>query len=368
MSKQGTPRGRLDKLTRRESAYWVLSAVLLTLLSGVVIVQFLSAGNDFGEEFLSRAQERQTLAIGLPGLVILFCLYVTMKRREITRLKTTLYDQRELLGRLEERTRELEKTLEELTRVSRLKDNLLSTVSHELQTPLTSIHSVAQILMKYGDDRNRSHEDFYKIIYTETRRLSSLVDNLLDLARIESGKMVWDLSVQEPRDIIRAAVGLSSVVARERKITLREETTRPLPPVLVDRDRMVQVMMNLIGNALKFTPDRGVITVSAESTKAGDREEWIRFSVRDTGAGVPEEERTRIFEWFHQARTPAGGNKTPGTGLGLAISREIVEHFGGRIWVEDAPGGGAEFFFTLPVTKLADAPPAPERAPETASA
>ncbi|MFH1278002.1 MAG: HAMP domain-containing sensor histidine kinase [Candidatus Eisenbacteria bacterium] len=359
MTNRGTPRGKLEKLARKESVYWILSAVLLTLLSGVVIVQFLTAEVEFGDDFFSLAHDRHTLAIGLPGLVILFCLYVTMKRREISRLKTTLYDQRALLGRLEERTRELEKTLEELTRVSRLKDNLLGTVSHELQTPLTSIHSVAQLLMKYGNDPESSHEDFYKIIYNETKRLSSLVDNLLDLARIESGKMVWELSVLEPKEIIRAAVALSSLIARERKIALREETAAPLPPVLVDRDRMVQVMMNLIGNALKFTPPRGLITLSAAVEKSGDRGEWVRFSVRDTGPGVPEAERERVFEWFHQA-PGEGGGKIPGTGLGLAICREIVEHFGGRIWVENAPGGGAEFLFTVPVTKLATVDPVPD--------
>lgn len=362
MAKPPTNRGNLEKLTRRETLYWLLSAVLLTLFSVVVIAQFLATEGRFGEEFFANAGDRRTLAIGLPGLVILFCLYVTLKRREIVRLKMTLFDQRALLARLEERTHELEKTLAELTRVSRLKDNLLSTVSHELQTPLTSIHSVAQLLLKYGHDPKRSHEDFYKIIYSETRRLSALVANLLDLAKIESGKMVWELSVQDPREITRTALATSAVLASERKITLREEITGDLPAILVDRDRIVQVMMNLIGNAMKFTPERGVITATASLDDAESASE-LRFSVRDTGPGVAEPERQRIFEWFHQAPA-AGSSKTPGSGLGLAICREIVEHFGGRIWVENGPTGGAEFFFTVPVAKLSavsfDATPAPQ--------
>jgi signal transduction histidine kinase len=361
MAKSAPNRGNLDKLAHRETLYWVLSAVLLTLLSLVVIAQFLTAEGSFGDEIFAQAGDRRTLAIGLPGLVILFCLYVTLKRREIARLKTTLFDQKALLVRLEERTHELEKTLDELTRVSQLKDNLLSTVSHELQTPLTSIHSVAQLLLKYGHDPNRSHEEFYRIIYGETRRLSALVTNLLDLAKIESGKMVWELSVQNPREILQASLSVSAVLAAERKITMREEITGNLPPILVDRDRIVQVLTNLIGNALKFTPEQGAITVAASESDDPDASE-LCFSVRDTGPGVPESERSRIFEWFHQA--PTGGSaKTPGSGLGLAICREIVEHFGGRIWVDRAPEGGADFSFTVPVAKLSavsfDATPAP---------
>lgn len=354
-------RKQLERLYKRESNYWLLSAVLLIFLSATVILQFLTAGDWLPDAFLVNPQYRRTLSIGLPGLVIVFCLYITSKRREISRLKITLYDQRTLLDRLEERKKELEKTLAELRRVSTLKDNLLSTVSHELKNPLASIHSVSQILITYGDKDAESRDRFYKLISNETKRLSNLVGNLLDLAKIEAGKLVWDLSVQDPRDVLHAALAVSGVLAAERNIVLREEIRSELPPLLIDRDRVIQVITNLVGNAVKFTPDGGAITVSARQTT--DRgKKVVRFGVRDTGPGVAAEQKDRIFEWFHQAPR-ADGRKIEGSGLGLAISREIVDHFGGRIWVESKPRQGSEFFFTLPVAPKAERPGAPADSP-----
>jgi signal transduction histidine kinase len=353
-------RRHLEKLYKRESNYWLLSAVLLIFLSATVILQFLTAGDWLPDTFLLNAQYRRTLSIGLPGLVIVFCLYITSKRREISRLKITLYDQRALLDRLEERKRELEQALAELRRVSTLKDNLLSTVSHELKNPLASIHSVSQILLNYGDKDAASRDRFYKLIFEETKRLSNLVGNLLDLAKIESGKLVWDLSVQEPRDVLRAALAVTGVLAQEKNVGLREEIHGELPPLLIDRDRVIQVITNLVGNAIKFTPEGGTITVSARQTT--DRgKKVVRFSVRDTGPGVAQLEKDRIFEWFHHAPA-ADGRKVQGSGLGLAISREIVDYFGGRIWVESKPRQGSEFYFTIPVTpRQAPAPEPPPR-------
>jgi signal transduction histidine kinase len=354
-------RKHLERLYKRESNYWLLSAVLLIFLSATVILQFLTAGDWLPDTFLLNPQYRRTLSIGLPGLIIVFCLYITSKRREISRLKITLYDTRTLLDRLEERKKELEKTLAELRRVSTLKDNLLSTVSHELKNPLASIHSVSQILMTYGDKDAESRDRFYKLISNETKRLSNLVGNLLDLAKIEAGKLVWDLSVQDPRDILHAALAVSGVLAEERNIVLREEIRSELPPLLIDRDRIIQVITNLVGNAIKFTPDGGMITVSARQTT--DRgKKVVRFGVRDTGPGVATEQKERIFEWFHQAPR-ADGRKIEGSGLGLAISREIVDHFGGRIWVESKPRQGSEFFFTLPVAPKPEHLAAPADSP-----
>ncbi|MBM3321242.1 MAG: HAMP domain-containing histidine kinase [Candidatus Eisenbacteria bacterium] len=368
--KQPTPRERkapqkpdptrehLEKLAQRETTYWVFSSLLLVFLATTVIIQFLTAGDWLPDTFFLNEQYRRTLSVGLPGLVIVFCLYITAKRREISRLKITLYDQKTLLDRLEERRRELERALAELRRVSTLKDNLLSTVSHELKNPLASIHSVAQILMNYSDKDMESRDRFYQLIHTETKRLSNLVGNLLDLAKIESGRIVWDLSAEKPEEVVRSALAVSGVLAQEKKIGLREEIAPGLPELLVDRDRIIQVLTNLIGNAIKFTPEGGTITVSARSA-ADKGKKFVRFSIRDTGPGVSPDQRERIFEWFHQA-PPPDGRKVEGTGLGLAISREIVHHFGGRIWVESKPRHGSEFIFTIPVPARVHAPARPE--------
>ncbi|MFH1681908.1 MAG: HAMP domain-containing sensor histidine kinase [Candidatus Eisenbacteria bacterium] len=360
--KQEVTREHLEKLHQREKTYWLLSAILLIFLSATVILQFMTAGDWLPDTFFLNEQYRRTISIGLPGLVIVFCLYITSKRREISSLKITLYDQRALLDRLEERRRELEKTLAELRRVSTLKDNLLSTVSHELKNPLASIHSVSQILMNYGDKDAESRTRFYQLIYDETKRLSNLVSNLLDLAKIESGKLVWDISPQNPEEVIRSAMAVSGILAQERKIILRDEIASGLPTLLVDRDRIIQVVTNLVGNAIKFTPEGGTITVSARPAKDQGKK-IVRFSIHDTGPGVAADQRERIFEWFHQA-PPADGRKVQGTGLGLAISREIVDPFGGRLWVESKPKHGSEFIFTIPVTAkpevAAQASPRPE--------
>jgi len=347
-------RQHLRHLNRRESTYWILAVLLLTVLSATVILQFLTIDDWLPRSLIQNDQYRRTLSVGLPGLVILFCLYVTTKRREIRGLKEELYNQLTLLRRLEDRTEELEKTLHELKRVNRLKDMLLSTVSHELQTPLSSIYSVSQILLNYGDKDAESREKFYKMIHHETKRLSGLVANLLDLAKIESGRIAWDLSVQDPREVMQSALAVTGVIAAERDISLREEIEPNLPHLLVDRDRVTQVMTNLIGNAIKFTPKGGTITVVGAQVDWYGGGKAVQFSVRDTGPGVPEEERERIFDWFERSAREKSG-RTPGSGLGLAIARQIVEHFGGKIWVEDSPGGGSEFIFTIPVK------PIPER-------
>ena len=350
MHQMETSQNHLDGLNRKETLYWILSAILLALLSATVIVQYISSDDWIAEDIFTGSVNRRTLSIGLPGLVIIFILYVTAKRKEIRRLNVTLYDQRTLLHRLEEHTVKLESTLDELKRVNGLKDHLLTTVSHELQNPLTSIHSVAHLLMKYDDESTETRDKFYGIIHDESKRLSALVNNLLDLARIESGRMVWDLSLQDPKEMFRTTLTAAGIIAGEKRIVIREEYDDTPEPILVDRDRVIQVIGNLIGNAIKFTPGRGTITARIVSVK-NDGDKMVRFSVSDTGPGIPDDEKEKIFEWFHQIPSKTEGKK-PGTGLGLAISREIVEHFGGRIWVDNAIGGGSEFNFTLPVAEL----------------
>ncbi len=355
MHQSETSRSHLAALNRKETLYWILSAILLALLSATVILQYVSSDAWLGEDIFTNSYNRQAFSIGLPGLVIIFILYVTAKRREIRRLKATLYNQQALLGRLEEHTEKLESTLSELKRVNTLKDHLLTTVSHELQNPLTSIHAVAQLLMKYDDEETEARDNFHRIIYDESKRLSVLVSNLLDLARIESGRMVWDLSLQDPKEMLRTTIAAAGVTAGEKGIAIREEHDAAADLILVDPNRVAQVMGNLIGNAIKFTPEKGTITIRTVSIKS-NKGKAVRFSVRDTGPGIPNDQKEKIFKWFHRIPTSTE-RKKPGTGLGLAISREIVEHFGGRIWVENAGGEGSEFIFTIPIAELPEEKP-----------
>ncbi len=341
--------GELKRLNRKERNYWVLTTVLLIVLSLTVILQYLSSYGLVTIGLNAENQYRTTLSVGLPGLIILFCLYTTAKRREIQFLKSTLYSQQFLLRRLADRTNELENTLEELGKVGEVKDMLISTVSHELQTPLASIYTIAQTLLNYDGDTATTRK-FYRLISEESRRLSDLVRNLLDIAKMESGTMKWDIQLHRAEEVVSTAMAVTGVLAAERKIRITDHIGDDLPLLPIDRDRMIQVLTNLIGNALKFTPDGGhvEVRVNRATDRTGNEIDAVRFSVKDNGVGIPTDQLSHVFDRFHRAATPMGV-RAKGTGLGLAISKEIVEHFGGQIWAESQPGTGSEFFFTIPL-------------------
>lgn len=253
--------------------------------------------------------------------------------------------------RLEQKSAELERTTaelraanERLKELDRLKDDFLSIVSHELRTPLTSIRSFAEILTANPDLEPARRTEFLGIVTRESERLTRLINQILDLAKLEAGRMEWRMGELDARGAIEEALAANRALFAERDIALATDLPEHLPPVFADRDRLIQVLVNLLSNAVKFCePQRGRVLVTAQLT---DGE--LRVAVADNGPGIPSEARTKIFERFHQLHGPGA---TEGTGLGLAISRQIVEHFGGRIWVEPAPGGGARFVFALPLPR-----------------
>jgi signal transduction histidine kinase len=238
---------------------------------------------------------------------------------------------------------ELRAANEQLQGLDRLKDDFMSSVTHELRTPLTSIRALAEMMADDPDMEPAQRQRFVAIIVAETERLSRLVGQVLDLAKIESGHAEWhDESVDLEALVRRAAAAMEAPLA-EQGTVLRLDLQPELPPLRADADRLLQVLTNLLGNAARFVPrPGGVIRVqlSAEPTGATVR-------VQDNGPGVPEAERARIFDRFQQGTGAAA--RPGGTGLGLAICRRIVEHLGGRIAVGDADDGqGACFEFTVP--------------------
>ncbi|HXE31127.1 MAG TPA: HAMP domain-containing sensor histidine kinase [Terriglobales bacterium] len=241
-----------------------------------------------------------------------------------------------------ERTAELERANRELVHLNEMKSNFLANVSHELRTPLTSIRSFSEILLDYPEEDVFTRCEFLEIIIHESDRLTRLVNDVLDLAKIESGKMEWRPEPVDFAQVVRESLEAVRMVAAHKKLSLRNTVPDPLPQVLADRDRLRQVLTNLLSNALKFT--------SAGSVAVGARIEGDELvaSVADTGIGIPPEAQQRIFEKFHQ-EGDALMDKPPGTGLGLAICREILAHLHGRIWVESEPGKGSVFFFALPL-------------------
>ena len=252
--------------------------------------------------------------------------------------------------RLEQKSSELEQAYSELraanrrlTELDRLKDDFISTVSHELRTPLTSIRSFSEILYDNPALDLAQRGAFLSVIIKESERLTRLINQILDLAKMEAGRMEWKMADLDPGPALEAALAATHGLFRERGVALEVDLPAGLPDVHADQDRLVQVAVNLLSNAVKFCdPDDGRVTVEARP-RAAD----LLIVVGDNGAGLSREEQSRAFEKFQALREDLAHN-LQGTGLGLPICRQIVEHFGGRIWVESKPGEGARFAFTLP--------------------
>ena len=243
-----------------------------------------------------------------------------------------------------ERTQELAIANERLKQLDRLKSDFVSNVSHELRTPLTAIKgSVDLLLREVPGALNEKQAHYLSRVRSNTQHLAGLINDLLDLSRIEAGKVELKATRISLGGLVHEVVETLRPVAAERSIELEATVPEVSALVWADRDKVTQVLMNLIGNAIKFTPPHGHIAVV--TTRNGS--EWVKISVADTGPGIPAEEREKIFDKFYQVAAP-GAQKPKGTGLGLAISRSLVELHGGKIWVESEPNHGSVFSFTLP--------------------
>ena len=245
---------------------------------------------------------------------------------------------------LEEATRELKRTNERLKELDSMKDEFVSTVSHELRTPLSSIRAFSEILQDDVNMDPQQRQQLSGIVVQETERLTRLVEKVLDFTKIESGAYQWVGEKLDLVSVVDEALAATSQLARNRNIRVVREVPGDAVWVTGDRDRLVQVIINLLSNALKYCePDTGLVLLRLTRSNTE-----IRLEVVDNGPGIRREEHERIFEKFHQIRDAARG-KPQGTGLGLAICKTIIENYGGRIWVESDPGCGARFVFTLPV-------------------
>ncbi len=251
---------------------------------------------------------------------------------------------------LEAATGELRAANERLKELDRMKDDFVSTVTHELRTPLTSIRAFTQILFENPDVELEQRTKFLGIITKETERLTRLINQVLDVAKLESGNAEWHESRVDMAELVGDTVTGMSQVFEERSIQVQMRLPPAVAPVLADVDRIIQVMLNLLSNAAKFcAPQHGRIDISL-SEQGG----MLRVDVRDNGPGIHPEDQQVIFDKFRQVGDTLT-EKPHGSGLGLHISRQIVEHFGGRMWVESVPGAGACFSFTLPIDRTAHA-------------
>ena len=233
--------------------------------------------------------------------------------------------------------------VQDLTRIRRLETvrrDFISNLSHELRTPLASLKALTETLQDGALDDPPAARQFIGQIQIEVDALTQMVTELLELSRIESGRLALDLQPVAPCDLLGSACRRMQVQAERAGLGLRVECADDLHKVKIDSQRLEQVLVNLIHNAVKFTHVGGEVVLGSE---AGIGE--IRFAVRDTGIGIPIEDVPRIFERFYRVDKSRTGS---GTGLGLSIAKHIVEAHGGKIWAESVEGKGSTFYFTIP--------------------
>ena len=238
---------------------------------------------------------------------------------------------------------EIQDKSQQLEEASQHKSQFLANMSHELRTPLNAILGYAELLADgaYGEPSEKMLGILQRL-EANGKHLLGLINDVLDLSKIEAGQLVLELSDYSVQDIAQTVRSTLEPLAADKKLTFNVEMSSELPPGRGDGRRLTQVLINLVGNAIKFT-DAGEIAIKAEAQDGS-----FHVSVRDTGPGISSADQARLFQEFQQADN-AITRKKGGTGLGLAISKRIIEMHGGRIWVESEPGQGSTFAFTLPV-------------------
>ncbi|MGD8406084.1 MAG: ATP-binding protein [Anaerolineales bacterium] len=232
--------------------------------------------------------------------------------------------------------------LQNLTRIRQLETirrDFISNLSHELRTPLASLKALTETLQDGALTDPEAAPRFLGRIVTEVDALTQMAQELLDLSRIESGKVELERQPVSPQELLTSAAERMHMQAERAGLSLDVECKPDLPAVRADAPRIEQVLVNLIHNAVKFTPPGGDVVLIAEADESA-----VRFAVRDSGVGIPEEDVPRIFERFYRVDKARTGG---GTGLGLSISKHLVESHGGKIWAESREGEGSTFYFTL---------------------
>lgn len=235
--------------------------------------------------------------------------------------------------------------LEDITerrQIRQMKDEFISLVSHELRTPLASIQgSLGLLVSGILDDRPNTAKQMLEIASLDTERLTRLVNNILDLNRLEAGQVEINPQWHQAADLIQQAIDTVRAIAEENEITL--STTKTEVRVWADSDWIVQTLVNLLANGIKFSPPQSTIEITTHN-----QGKEVLWQIRDRGRGIPAHKLEQIFSRFQQVRF-SDGRQQRGTGLGLSICRRIVELHGGRIWAESKPGNGSTFSFTLPL-------------------
>ncbi|MDE1920244.1 MAG: hybrid sensor histidine kinase/response regulator [Candidatus Omnitrophica bacterium] len=251
------------------------------------------------------------------------------------------------------KTAELEISNKKLKAMYEVQKEFTSTVSHELRTPLASIKTgVDLVLRKMVGELNSQQQDILGRVKSEVDRLKRLINDILDLTKMESGKLQMSFMPNNVNNVIKQTVDSQKDVAQAKGLYLKMELDDKLPMVPFDNDRLIQVMNNLLSNAIKFTKEGGITVLSLDKSPNNH----IQVCVKDTGKGIAEADFSKLFGKFQQIES-AEKNEEGGTGLGLAICREIIERHGGKIWAESKLGEGTSFIFILPIQERREIKP-----------
>lgn len=286
------------------------------------------------------------------GLLVAFIITRSIKKPlDVMRAKTVTISQGKFRGDLDvksppeiaELAAALNTMSHKLQEVDDIKSDFFSHMSHELRTPLASIKEGTSILIEgLGGEISEKQEHILQIITQECKRLIELVNSLLDLSKMEAGMLRYQFSPTDPATLVKQSLQVLGPLAEAKNISI-ENTIGALPPVNADRERIVQVLHNIVGNAIKFSQENGKIRLAAIV-----RDKSVEVSVHDTGIGIPKEDLERIFNKFQQV-IRKNGNKIKGTGLGLATVKQIILAHGGKVWATSQAGQGSTFYFTLPL-------------------
>ena len=270
--------------------------------------------------------------------------------RGFAKITRDLTEHRRMQHRAEERARQLEEANQKLRELDQLKSSFVATVSHELRTPLTAIKGFSNNLLTgvVGPLPDKA-VSYLTRIERNADRLTRMISGLLDLARIEAGQITLRLTPVAMSDVVKDVLESLQSLSREKVITVKTHGS-DIPVIHADRDRIFQILANLIQNALKFTPPHGAVDIDLSALADGG----VQVTVRDTGPGIPVDKRDKVFEKFY--RLPVPETEGGGAGLGLAITKSLVELHGGTIWVTSTPGAGSEFMFRLPPRAAANQP------------
>ena len=271
----------------------------------------------------------------------------------LVRLRKVL-EERQRFVRLKDFADQLERANQELRKIDAMKSEFVSVASHELRTPLAAIKNAVQLMLsgKTGEI-NENQEKFLSMAERNINRLTNILNDLLNLSRIESGKIELKFENIELKAMIELTASSLRPHADGKSIQIEVEIPEQLPAVYGDQEKIEQILTNLIGNAIKFTPDGGKILISVKPLSHDKKEGYgnmVAISVKDTGIGIPAEHLDAIFEKFHQVERSLN-RSVSGTGLGLAITKGLVEAHQGKILVESEVGNGSTFTFTLPISQ-----------------